>query len=291
MALGAGIPYYPADAHPMSKTSLPLVGGHVQGFGATHRNDNWWVGPVVTLCVLGGFVIYTTWALFQAEHYYADPYLSPLYSPVLFSETSAAGSAPLHHAWFGEWPEWWPSFLPPSPAMFILVFPALFRGTCYYYRKAYYRAFVGSPPACAAGPLASHPYKGETTFLLVQNLHRYALYPAIGYIFILYYDAFLALSRDGELGIGVGTIVLFINATLLGGYTFGCHSFRHIIGGHDDCMSCGQETLKLGAWRRVSWLNARHMYFAWCSLIWVGFTDFYVRAVSMGIITDLNTWN
>jgi hypothetical protein len=26
------------------------------------------------------------------------------------------------------------------------------------------------------------------------------------------------------------------------------------------------------------------------SLFWVGFTDIYVRLVSMGVITDLNTW-
>jgi hypothetical protein len=26
------------------------------------------------------------------------------------------------------------------------------------------------------------------------------------------------------------------------------------------------------------------------SLFWVGFTDVYVRLVSMGVITDLNTW-
>jgi hypothetical protein len=33
------------------------------------------------------------------------------------------------------------------------------------------------------------------------------------------------------------------------------------------------------------------MLFAWCSLFWVAFTDIYVRLVSMGVITDLNTWS
>ena len=33
------------------------------------------------------------------------------------------------------------------------------------------------------------------------------------------------------------------------------------------------------------------MQFAWVSLIWVVFTDVYVRLVSMGVITDLNTWD
>ena len=271
---------------------LPLVGGHVKGYGATKRTDDWWVGPAVTFGVLMAFVVYVTWAALQGEHYYAGPYLSPLYSPLIFTDTSAAGSGPIEHAWLGGWPDWWPSFVPASPAILILAFPGAFRFTCYYYRKAYYRAFAGSPPACAVGPMAgARDYKGETYYLIFQNLHRYALYPAIGYIFILYYDAFVALYHNGEFGIGVGTIVLFVNATLLGGYTFGCHSFRHIIGGHDDCMSCGQQTFKYGAWKRASWLNARHMYFAWVSLIWVGFTDVYVRLVSMGKITDLNTWN
>jgi hypothetical protein len=272
-------------------TRLPIAGGHVSGFGATYRKDNWWAGPGLTLVGLLAFIIYVHWALFQAEHYYAEPYLSPFYSPVLFTETSAAGSAPLEHAWFGAWPSWWPGFLPASPALLILAFPALFRFTCYYYRKAYYRAFVGSPPGCAVGPARQGPYRGETHFLLFQNLHRYALYAALAYIVILYYDAFIALWKDGQLGIGVGTIILFINATLIAGYTFGCHSLRHLVGGHDDCMSCGQNTLKYGAWQKASWFNGRHMQFAWASLLWVMFTDVYIRLVSMGIITDLNTWN
>ncbi len=276
----------------MSKTHLPLAGGHAKGFGATRRTDKWWLGPVVTLLVLLGFIVYATWAGLQGEHYYADPYLSPLYSPLIYTDTARLGAAPVEHAWLGAFPEWWPSFVPMSPSVLIVVFPGLFRVTCYYYRKAYYRAFVGSPPACAVGPLDVVPqYKGETHLLLVQNLHRYALYPAVAYIGILYYDAFVAFFRNGEFGFGVGTFVLLLNATLLGGYTFGCHSFRHIIGGHDDCMSCGRNTFKYGAWRKANWLNARHMYFAWCSLVWVGFTDFYVRAVSMGLITDLNTWD
>ena len=32
------------------------------------------------------------------------------------------------------------------------------------------------------------------------------------------------------------------------------------------------------------------MAFAWVSLFWVAVTDLYVRLVSMGVITDLNTW-
>jgi hypothetical protein len=276
----------------MATKHLPVVGGHPEGFAATLRKDRWWVGPATTLSVLLGFVIYATWAAFQGAHYYAEPYLSPLYSPVLFVKTSAPGAAPMWHSWFGSWPQWWPSFIPASPSFLILVFPGAFRFTCYYYRKAYYRAFAGSPPACAVGPAAQgRTYKGETHLLIFQNLHRYALYFALAFVVILYYDAFISLVKDGQFGIGVGTIVLFINATLIAGYTFGCHSFRHLIGGHDDCMSCGKNTMKYGLWKRASKLNAGHMSWAWASLLWVIVTDVYVRLVSMGVITDLNTWD
>lgn len=264
------------------------AGGHRVGLAANARKDRWWVAPVAVLLGLSAFIIYATWAALQGAHYFADPYLSPFYSPVLFTVPTAPGAAPEGHAWLGLWPSWWPSLLPASPAILILIFPGLFRFTCYYYRKAYYRAFTWTPPACAVAGLPRKNYKGETGLLVFQNLHRYALYPAILYIIILYYDAFFAFFRDGTFGIGVGTIVLLINATLLAGYTFGCHAFRHLVGGGTDCFSCSRA--RHGAWKRATFLNGNHQLWAWCSLFWVGFTDFYVRMVSMGYITDLNTW-
>ena len=268
------------------------VGGHPKGMLTTMRKDRWWAGPVAVLLGLSAFVVYATWAAFQGAYYFADPYLSPFYSPVLFSDVSQPGSMPLgSHVWIGSWPSWWPAFLPASPAFLVLIFPGAFRFTCYYYRKAYYRAFTASPPACAVGARAPGKYRGETGLLLFQNLHRYALYIAVLYIFILYYDAFAALFKDGRFGIGVGTVVLFVNATLLGAYTFGCHSWRHLIGGRLDCFSCDAFSEKRhGAWKKVTWLNQRHQLFAWLSLFWVGFADFYVRMVSMGYIHDFNTW-
>jgi hypothetical protein len=274
-------------------THLPVIGGHVEGFCKTARTDNWWAGPAITFIVFTTFVFYTTWALWQAEHYYAAPYLSPFYSPVLFTNVAAAGHAPLEHAWFGNWPSWWPSFLPASPAILILVFPLTFRMSCYYYRKAYYRAYAGSPPGCAVGPLAGSKkkYYGETRLLLIQNLHRFALYAALAFIVFLGWDAWLSFWRDGKLGIGVGSIVLTVNVFLIAGYTFGCHSFRHLVGGRADCMSGGRSTVTYGAWKKVTWFNQRHMQFAWASLVWVMITDLYVRLMSMGVIRDFNTWN
>lgn len=277
----------------MATELAPFVGGHPDKPVSTVREDNWWIEPAITFVVFMGFIVYTTWAALQGKHFYASPYLSPYYSPVIFTHgPEVVGTAPLWHSWFGTWPSWWPAFLPPSPALFILPFPALFRFTCYYYRKAYYRAFTGSPPSCAVVPLAGQGkrYKGETAWLLFQNLHRYAMYFAVLYLPILAFDAGAAFVRKGQFGVGVGSLVLTINFFLLSGYTLGCHSFRHLIGGRVDCLSCGKRTARFSWWKASTWLNVRHGRFAWFSLFWVAFTDAYVRLVSMGVIKDFNTW-
>jgi hypothetical protein len=124
----------------MSNAVVPL---QRRGFGETLRRDAWWVYPLVVLVLLGGFVVYATWAAFQNAHYEFGPYLSPFYSPVLFGDSA--------HAWFGPRPGWWPGWLPFSPALLILPAPAGFRLTCYYYRGAYYKAFWADPPNCAVG--------------------------------------------------------------------------------------------------------------------------------------------
>jgi hypothetical protein len=273
---------------------LPVIGGHEEGYAKTVRDDRWWVGVAVTFFVFSTFVVYTTWAALQGNHYYYEPYLSPFYSPVLFVEPNAMlhGGAPEHMAWFGNWPSWWPGFIPVSPAILILVFPGSFRFTCYYYRKAYYRAFAMSPPGCAVGPLAQKKkYFGETRLLIFQNLHRYALYFALIFIFLLGKDAFESFFREGRFGVGVGSLIMTINVVLIACYTFGCHSLRHLLGGRKDTMShCGRSTVALGSWKQASWFNARHMQFAWASLIWVMVTDVYIRLLSMGVIHDFNTW-
>jgi hypothetical protein len=267
------------------------IGGHESGFAATRRSDAWWKGWVLSGTGLIALFGYLTVRAFTGVHYYADPYLSPVASPPLFTPaTGYAGAVPFHHAWIGFFPSWWPSFIPQSPAFFVPGLALAFRFTCYYYRKAYYRAFAASPPACAVkgAPLK---YRGETALLLFQNLHRYALYGALFLLVVLAYDAFAALFKNGQLGIGVGTLVLFINVGLLGGYTFGCHSWRHLIGGRLNCFTCdGGTTTAYKVWKKSTWFNQRHMLFAWLSLFWVCFTDFYVLMVSTGTIKDLNTW-
>ena len=262
------------------------------------RTDNWWIEPAYVLFGFTAFIVYTTWAGIQGTHYWVGPaegfggYLSPLYSPLVFIKEGVEGGAPLHHALFGSWPTWWPALLPASPAVFIVAFPGLFRFTCYYYRGAYYKAFAGTPPGCAVTGIPQKPYKGETGLLIFQNIHRYAFYIAAIFIVILSYDAVMAFFRNGQFGVGVGSIVLLLNPIFLGMYTFGCHAWRHLIGGDKDCFNCqgGLGKMRYKGYQRVTWLNERHKMFAWISLIWVGGTDIYIRLVSMGVITDLNTW-
>ena len=250
-------------------------------FGATMRRDLWWVQPLAIFLGFSIFIVYSTWAAFQGAHYTHGPYLSPFYSPEIF------GDSP--HSWFGAKPGWWPLWLPFSPAFLILWVPGGFRFTCYYYRGAYYKAFWADPPNCAVGE-PRKGYRGEQSFpLLVQNIHRYFLYLAIMLLFFLSYDAWLGFwftNAAGEVkfGVGVGSLVLLANIVFLGGYTLGCHSLRHLIGGRKDLLAGSPAQLQ--SYRCVSCLNRSHMRWAWTSLFWVGFTDVYVRLCSMGIWSD-----
>tara|TARA_B100000686_G_C16698613_1_gene922024 strand:- start:808 stop:1527 length:720 start_codon:yes stop_codon:yes gene_type:complete len=238
--------------------------------------------------------------MFQAEFYWFSDsqggfggYLSPFYSPLIFINPSAAGSASIDHAWFGSWPTWWPKLIPASPAILILMGPLSFRMTCYYYRKFYYRSYFLSPPACSVVGIPRKEYKGETGLLIIQNLHRYTMYIAIVFIVILTYDAIMAFFRNGDFGIGVGSIILMINPILLAGYTFGCHALRHLAGGNKNCFSCpnGKQKIRYRLWKGISWLNSRHMMWAWLSMIWVALADIYIRMVAMGKWIDYNTWS
>jgi hypothetical protein len=247
-------------------------------FGETMRRDAWWVQPLVVFVVLGAFLVYATWAAFQNAHYTYGPYLSPFYSPLLF------GDPP--HAWFGRAPGWLAAI---SPALLILPFPGGFRVTCYYYRGAYYKAFWADPISCAVGEPRKR-YWGERYLpLVLQNVHRYFLYFALAFLVILAIDAWHAFwftdaAGGREFGIGVGSLVLTTNVVLLSGYTLGCHSLRHLVGGYLDRLA--RRPVRRTAYDCVSCLNRGHMNWAWASLVWVAFTDVYVRLCSMGVWHD-----
>lgn len=248
-------------------------------FMETRRRDTWWSMQAFTFVVLTSFLVYATWAAFQNAHYTSGPYLSPFYSPELF------GSSP--HAIFGPKPSWWPAFVPFSPALLILPFPAGFRFTCYYYRGAYYKAFWADPLGCAVGEPSARgkSYRGEQRLpLILQNVHRYFMYAAVAFLFMLAYDVVQATKFDGGFGIGVGTLILALNVVLLSSYTLGCHSMRHLLGGKQDVLPKG--AVGKACYDCSSGLNRKHMLFAWCSLFTVAFSDVYIRLCSMGIITD-----
>src|SRR5690242_4894959 len=238
-------------------TTLPR-----RSFGETMRADTWWIQPLLVFVGLSTFIVYSTWAAFQGKYYFFGNYISPFYSPELL------GDSP--HSWFGPKPAWWPAWLIFSPALLILWAPGGFRLTCYYYRGAYYKAFWADPPSCTVGELRKN-YRGERSFpLILQNVHRYFLYLALFFLVILALDVWRALwfvdpgTGRTQLGMGVGTIVLAINVILLTGYTFGCHSLRHLIGGRLDEVS--RSPLVSKTYSCATCLNRRHMMFAWMSL-------------------------
>jgi len=259
-----------------------VVSAREYGLGQTERRDAWWAGPLATALGLGAFIVYSTFRVFYNAEYQLGHgtgvlenhsfMLSPFYSPLLVL------------------PDWVPAWV--SPAMLILWMPGGFRLTCYYYRKAYYRAYFLDPPACSVGE-PRNEYAGETGLLKFQNIHRYFLYLALVFLVILGIDAIhsaLWPTAGGGLtfGVSVGTLVLSASVVLLSLYTLGCHSLRHLVGGNVDCFSCvrgGGARLKL--WKGVTVLNVNHMFWAWTSLIGVAFADFYVWMVASGRIHDV----
>ena len=261
-------------------------------FGLTLRPEAWWLQPLVVFLGFSAFIVYSTWAAFQGlndartgvpTYWYGGGganYLSPFYSPEFW------GVSP--HS-IGRLPGWWPGWLPFSPAFLILWAPAGFRFTCYYYRGAYYKSFWADPANCAVGE-PRKAYWGERYFpLIFQNLHRYFFYLAALFIVLLSYDAWNSLwFKDAvgqkHFGVGVGTMVLALNAVFLALYTFGCHSLRHLTGGFLDARSKAPACARV--YDCVSCLNRRHMMWAWISLIWVGFTDIYIRLCAKGIWHD-----
>ena len=247
----------------------------------TLRTDRWWLQPAITVAVLISFIIYATFRAFEKNYYFAEPLISPFYSPCLSTaciDGSTHFGTPIGTiSLFG---------MIISPALFILIFPLGFRLTCYYYRKAYYRSFWMSPPACAvAEPHAK--YTGETRApLILQNGHRWFFFAGLIFNIILTYDAIIAFKNpEGEWGhMSVGSLVLTLNAAMLWLYSASCHTCRHTIGGRLKHFSKHPIRYKLWSW--VSVLNHRHPTYAWISLFVVALSDVYVRAVASGSITN-----
>ena len=160
------------------------------------RTDRWWLYPLVTAVILTLFVIYGTVVAFANTDYFVDPYLSPFYSPCL--------AANCDETTWNLVGDWWRI----SPALLILPFPLTFRLTCYYYRKAYYRSFVWSPPACAIPRRAVALPRGVAvsvnsprTLIGTSSTSPYLSRSSC------WWDALKAFNFDGEFGMGLGTLV------------------------------------------------------------------------------------
>lgn len=274
---------------PAPSSRTPVEIGGVRGgppLSRVLRRDRWWLQPAVTVFGLAAFVAYGTWAAFRDDFYFVGfaqgrDYLSPFYSPCLTHGCQGYVWGPIVGSWWAI-----------SPALLILIFPLGFRATCYYYRKAYYRSFWLSPPACAVPDAGSTApggprsrYSGETRFpLILNNIHRYFWYFAVVFAGILTWDAIAAFRFPNGIGMGLGTLILVINAVLIWLYTLSCHACRHLCGGN--LKSFSKSPIRYRFWNFVSPLNAHHQLFAWMSLIWIAFTDFYIYLVASGTIHD-----
>lgn len=237
----------------------------------TARKDSWWVEPTLVALGFTLFIVYATWRAFENHYYEVGSFLSPFYSPkLLFS--------------------WWPF----SPAILILWIPAGFRATCYYYRKAYYRAYFGDPRACAVdhsglANCSDGKYCGETGFpWIFQNAHRYFFYLATIVLAFLWWDVVLAFYNKGSFQVTAINLFMLLNVILLSGYSGGCHACRHLVGGRLDCFSsCPAAKTQYKIWHVVTKFNEHHMLWAWLSLFSVGITDFLIRSLATGAIHDI----
>jgi hypothetical protein len=260
-------------------TSAP---GRAKISARTLRRDRWWQPQLLTVVGLLAWLTYATVRVFMQKWYWVGDYhyLTPFYSPCV-----SDGCTP-EAAEFGTFlPDvWWLPY-----AALTLPLLLAFRFTCYYYRKAYYRSFWMSPPACAVAEPHKR-YSGETQEpLIMQNLHRYFFYAAVAISLINTWDATQAFHSPEGFGIGLGTLVLCINVVLLWTYTASCHSCRHAMAGRLNHFS--KHPVRYRMWTWISRLNTRHMELAWITLASLAITDFYVMAVAAGWISDLRFIN
>ena len=242
----------------------------------TDRNDKWWLLPLVEDILIGIFVIYTLVVMFfftDGMTYAPMGYVSPIFGinviPQSFYQSLGWNTAAISTAWIFIWA------------------PLGFRASCYYERKLYYRGFFLTPPACTvSGPdIKRGNYKGESALpFILNNFHRYFFYATFVLMVLQTLDVLFAL----QYGIGLGTILMAITAVFLSFYVYGCHAFRHWIGGRVDCYDCGVKgKIQYKGWRIVSKLNEKHNVWFWCSLIMVMVVDFYIHLVASGMIHEI----
>jgi hypothetical protein len=251
--------------------------GRAQVGVKTLRQDAWWIQPALVVLGLTAFVAYGIWRVFWGSHtYYSAPYISIFYSPCIASSCVPGAD---EFAFIGSWWAW-------TPALLVAWIPLGFRLTCYYYRKAYFRSYWLSPPACAVAEPRKN-YTGERRFpLILNNSHRWFFYLGLLLALILTYDAVLAFrDPQGQWGhMGLGTVLLIINAFCLWAYTLSCHSCRNTIAGRLNHFS--KHPVRYRMWTIVSRWNRHHPKWAWISLATIVIADYYVYLLASGHLTD-----
>jgi hypothetical protein len=250
----------------------------------TLRKDPWWRAPAITATLLTIWVTYATVHVFLGHWYYVAKYhyLTPFYSPCISGEC-VQGASTLGH--------WFPAVPPIIPyAVISLPFVLGFRLSCYYYRRAYYRAFWRAPAACAVRE-PHKTYSGETRFpLIMQNLHRYFFFAVVVISILNTYDMTQAFrGPNGDFGIGLGSLIMLANVVLLWGYTLSCHSCRHITGGR--LKNFSKHPVRYWMWTQISKLNSKHMQLAWTTLGTLMLTDLYIWLVAAHVFSDLRFYN
>jgi hypothetical protein len=226
-----------------------------------------WVYPTIVFVVFSIFIVYGVWVVLFQDLGRFGPYLSPFFSPEVNVRIGG--------------------FLIP-PALWVAWAPLVFRLTCYYYRKAYFRGFLWHPRSCAVAESGRGRYQGETRFWSFNNLHRFTLYLIIAQTVILIYDVINAFIYQGGAHFGLGNVIMIVNIVLIVGYTCGCHAMRHLVGGGVDCFSCHRTRYQL--WKGATLLNVHHEFWAWASMLSVWATDLYIRLLVLGIIPH-GAWN
>ena len=176
---------------------------------------------------------------------------------------------------------WWTI----SPALLILIFPLGFRMTCYYYRKAYYRSFWLAPPACAVsdataptpvsrGSLScsrtctatSSTSASSSTSSSPSTRSPPSASPASGLGFSVGHRR---AHRERGPAVALLAELPRLPAPLR-------RRGQAVLGGADPPPDL----------EGAHPAQREHMVFAWMSLVFVAFTDLYVRLVASGTIHD-----
>jgi hypothetical protein len=164
----------------------------------------------------------------------------------------------LWHAWGGEFPAWWPAFVPASPAILILVFPGLVPVHLLLLPQGLLPGLRRVAPGCAVGPWRKRPYRARR-FLLFQNLHRYALYFALALHVhpVLRRRSWPSPTRGSSVSAWAASCC---SSTPPCSRATPSAATRSAISSAATTTACpAAEHPKYSLWKRASWLNARHM--------------------------------